>query len=423
MNILILGGNEGSHMIAKLLLDCPRVDKVYHHGAYLKATPTSRYIPLNFDYEKSVAEQKDQLLSFIDIPGIDLIILNAIQYIIWPRLQEKIKNKNIPLLGPSKDIGMLEWSKVLGKELLTKLNIPTPKYKVYSLNELLDNFLKIERPFVFKFDKDDRLGLQTVIVTDENYLTEYDTLKEQGAGRLSAVQNETVGPIVNPTFVVEEFLDVTREYSYHVISNSVSWQYLGSARDYKRRYENDQGFNTVGIGAYANVEINPIVHTYTEKILNYLKENDKEWIGFVYLGIMEDKNGIPHVLEINARLGNPELQVILPLIKNDIKNLFYTTATNQTIEPIEFKNKSAVAVRIINKDYHLAEDPKNVISPDFDNPDDSIMVNYPIWRRVFNASIVAVDDSIDKASDRIYTYLEGKEMYNYTYRKDVGYLK
>jgi phosphoribosylamine--glycine ligase len=167
-------------------------------------------------------------------------------------------------------------------------------------------------------------------------------------------------------------------------------------------------------------DINPVVHTYAEKIYNHLKLNGQEWTGFMYLGVMEDKNGVPYVLEINTRLGNPELQVILPLIKNNLKDIFYSAATNKTIEPIQFKNKSAVAVRIINKSYHLA----STNSTDPDLPEEAgLYINYPVSRHTFNASIVAVDDTVVGASDKIYKYLEGKDMHDFTYRTDIGYLK
>lgn len=422
MNITIIGGNDGSHVLAQLLLEDHSVNKIYHHGANWPADATERYVPLYIDEVNNSSSAKDQVINFLNIPDVDLIIPNALQYIIWPKFYDKIKSRNIPILAPSPEIGMLEWSKILGKALLTELKIPTPDYKIYNRHDLLENFFNIERPFVFKYDRDDRCGLQTVIVTDENCQEEYTQLKENGNKRLFETQNSTLGPLNETNFVVEKFLKSSREYSYHVICNSVNWQYLGSSRDYKNRFDGDIGFNTVGIGAYAPLDVNPIVHTYVDKILSHLKAKGKEWIGFMYLGIMEDVNGVPYVLEINTRLGNPELQVLLPLIENNLKDLFYSAATNNIIEPVRFKNKSAVAVRLIHKSYHQVKPYEGLINPTFDDAPE-IYIGIPASRQLFNASVVAVDDTVELASNRVYKYLEGIEMHDFTYRKDIGYLK
>jgi phosphoribosylamine--glycine ligase len=421
MNILLVGGNDGTHLIANMLLEDPTVTKVYHKGAFWKIQPSERYIPIPFE-DESVIDQKTHLLDMFNIPDIDLVIPTALPYIIWPEFYNKIKSAGLPTLSPTPEIGMLEWQKSLGKQLLKELDIPTPDYYVYNYDTLIAEFFNIKRPFVFKFEKDDRIGLQTVIVTDDNCQEEYNVLKEKGRARMFSIQTQTLGPLKDPTFVIETFLEGSREYSYHVICNGVNWQYFGSARDYKKRYEGDVGYNTVGLGCYSINDINPIVHTYAEKIYNHLKANGKEWMGFMYLGIMEDKDGVPHVLEINTRLGNPELQVILPLLENNLKDLFYSTATNQHIEPIRFKDKAAVALRIINKDYHLMSDDSGMTDPDLP-PEQGLYINFTLNRQQFNSSIVAVEGTVKEASDKIYTYLEGKEMHDFTYRKDIGYLK
>jgi phosphoribosylamine--glycine ligase len=421
MNIFIIGGDDGSCMLSALLLEDPTVNKIYHYGTHKDAIATDRYIPLNLTPWIDFENERSQILNFIDTLDIDLIIPIVLLYMLWDDLQIKIKTKNIPCLGPSKEIAMLEWSKILGKGLLTQLGIPTPEYSVYNLENLIKEFPNIKRPFVFKYDKDDRVGLQTVIVTDNTYQEEYELLKTTGHTRVGFCKT-VLGPYFKPNFIVESFVEGVREYSYHVICNGVNWQYIGSARDYKKRFDDDVGFNTVGLGAYANVEINPIVHTYVDKILNHLKENGKEWIGIMYLGIMEDANGTPHVLEINTRLGNPELQVILPLINNNLKTLFYDTASNKQINAVSFNNQSAVTLRIIHKSYpYLPTDVKS-INPIFPKSSE-VCINYPIDRLLFNASIVGLANSVNEASDKIYNYLKDIDLNDFTYRKDIGYLK
>lgn len=421
MNILIIGGNCGSVLLANLLLEDKTVNKVYHHGAHTTVA-TDRYIPLHVSPGLGVEKERAEVLGFLDILDIDLVIPTAVLYMLWDDLQIKIKSKNIPCLGPSKEIAMLEWSKILSKSLLKKLEIPTPDYTVYNLENLIKEFPNIKRPFVFKYDKDDRIGLQTVIVTDDNYQEEYELLKTSGNTRVGKWGEILGGPYFNPNFVVESFVEGVREYSYHVICNGVNWQYLGSARDYKKRFDGDVGFNTAGVGAYSGVEINPIVHTYVDKILNQLKENGQEWIGIMYLGILEDKNGIPHVLEINTRFGNPEMQVLLPTIETNLKDLFYAAATNQKINTVNFKDKSAVVVRVIHREYQHRDLTIEYTDPIFTASED-VCVIFPAYRTIFNASIVALGDSVDEASDKVYNYLKGIDTKDFTYRTDIGYLK
>jgi phosphoribosylamine--glycine ligase len=421
MNIFIIGSNDGSCMLANLLLEDPNVSKIYHYGAYADAIVTDRYIPLNLSTYVDVNQERAIILNFLDTLDIDLIIPIALVYMLWDDLQIKIKSKNIPCLGPNTEIAMLEWSKIASKSLLKQLGIPTPNYSVYNLENLIKDFLNIKRPFVFKYDKDDRIGLQTVIVTDDNYQEEYEILKTTGNTRVGFFKT-ALGPYFKPNFIVESFIEGIREYSYHAICNNINWQYIGSARDYKRRFDGDVGFNTVGLGAYANVEINPIVHTYVDKILNHLKENGKEWIGIMYLGIMEDADGTPHVLEINTRFGNPELQVILPLINNNLKNLFYATASNQTIDTISFKDQSAVTLRLVHRSYPNSFTDVKSTTPIFPKSP-NVLINYSMDRVLFNASIVALADSVSEASDKVYNYLKDIELSDYTYRRDIGYLK
>lgn len=421
MNILIIGGNCGSSLLATLLLEDETV-KIYHYGAHINATATDRYIPLNTTPNLGVNEERAELLGFLDTLEIDLVIPTAVIYMLWKDLQDKVKSKKIPFLGTTREIAMLEWSKISGKKLLKKLGIPTPDHKIYNLETLIKEFPNIKRPFVFKYDKDDRIGLQTVIVTDDNYQEEYELLKTSGNTRFGNWGDILGGLYFDANFVVESFVEGVREYSYHAICNGVNWQYLGSARDYKKRFDGDVGFNTVGIGAYSGVETNPVVHTYVNTILNHLKETGQEWVGIMYLGILEDKNGIPHVLEINTRFGNPEMQVLLPTIETNLKDLFYTVATNQKINTIDFKNKSAVVVRVIHQEYQHRDLTLEFTNPIFTASKD-VHVIFPMYRNLFNASIIALADSVNEASDKIYNYLKGIDTKDFTYRTDIGYLK
>jgi phosphoribosylamine--glycine ligase len=415
MNILIIGSSDGAYTLSQLLLNDPAVTAVYHCSGSEK-NKVDRYFPIQVNEDDSKESQKNTLLSLVDIPNLDLIIVTALLYMLFKELNKKIKEKNIPCFAPNLEFAELEWSKIKSKALLKNLGIPTPDYNIYSADEFKEKFLSISRPFVFKYEKEDRAGQQTVIVTDSNYIEEYNYLIKEGHNRFHI---DLYGPFKDQKFIVEEFIEGSREYSYHAISNSVNWRYLGTARDYKKMYNNDTGFNTTGIGAYAPVDINPLVHTYADKILKHCQN----YTGILYLGIIEDKDGIPYVLEINTRPGNPELQVIFPLVQNNLANLFYLAATQQLIPAVTFKNLAASCVRIVTRDYKPSKSPLIPINIEKANQENIHISELPNEGNRINCTLWTTADSVNAASDKIYKIIDNIEMHEFTYRTDIGYLK
>ena len=107
------------------------------------------------------------------------------------------------------------------------------------------------------------------------------------------------------------------------------------SKDYKRKYNGDSGPNTFGMGSISPVPFSPVVQTYAEKIVNYLNSQGMPYVGFLYLGILEC-NGIPYLLEVNTRPGDPEIQSILPTIDSNLSTAFYNAATGNPLTPMEF---------------------------------------------------------------------------------------
>jgi phosphoribosylamine--glycine ligase len=181
------------------------------------------------------------------------------------------------------------------------------------------------------------------------------------------------------------------------------------------------------MGSYSTVsEFDPAIHLYAERLYAFLKKKGINYIGFLYLGILIDKNGVPLVLEINTRPGEPEIQTILSIIDNDIANLFYATATNQPLEKILFNKKSAVSVRIVNKEIDNGNKNKSKKTDVFQFPAMStsdIKINLSQYQGGIHSVLTTSADSINDASDKIYKYIESIDIKNYTYRSDIGYFK
>jgi len=423
MKIAIFSSGGASQLLVRLLSTDPTVEKIYHWGN-VSIGISDRVEPLFAPPGYTGDEEKTFLLKTLETIEVDLIITTVLHYQLWKKFQEIIKKRGIPCIAPNGDVAMLEWSKMTSKTILTTLGIPTPKY--YSLRrvDLVKQFYKIPRPFVLKFERDYRFGLQTIIITDDNVEKEFENLIQNGFTRISQLEGTD---FLDQHFVVEEFISGTREYSYHAICNATGWKYIGSARDYKKRYEGDVGFNTAGMGAYSPVnDVDPIIGTYVDKIFNYLKSKNIEYTGFMYLGIMIDQNGTPLVLEINTRPGDPEIQTILPLVKNNLPSLLYDIASNSNLPEIEFSNNVAVAVRIVNKKYETVVTSKNtnlLTVPDLWPETDDILINYNKDQTVLYCVVMTVDSTIENAGNRIYKFLENKSMGDYTYRTDIGTLK
>jgi phosphoribosylamine--glycine ligase len=420
MNILVVGNNPATHYTAQLLIGNKNVNKVYHCIANEYLKESDKYVPIVVH-----KMSQSQLLSAIDIPGIDLIIPTQLSLQLWPAYQEKLKQSGIPYLTPSAKLSNLEFSKIIGKKLLIDAGVPTADYRVYTKEELFKNFLTIPRPFVLKYDGDTRYGRQTIIVTDRNYQEEYEALLEFGGTRTLHLH----GPFVDQKFIVEEFVEGLREYSYHALVNEVSWTYIGSARDYKKYLNGDAGNNTGGMGSYSTNNIDAIVHSYVDRIIKEIKKEGDCYIGFLYLGILVKKDGTPIVLEINTRPGDPEIQTIFPVIKDDVLNLLYNTATNQHLSTVEFTDKSAVSVKLVNKNFYDLPNIKHKFTdaikvPRLSHCPDNITISYEAGEYLScYATLTSVADSVESASDTIYNYLKSADIGEYTYRTDIGYLK
>ena len=374
MNILVVGHTCSSEFIFKILSGKNKV-----------------YLDNTFNMESLIDKKIDMCITTNINAQSDIEI-------------QSLHKTNIPILLPSIEMSVLEKSKVYTKLLFTKLNIPTQKYLICDLNT---DFSKIPKPFVIKTDEF-LWGLQTTVVTDSNFENIQKFIQSQ------IVKNKQI--------LVEEFVKIKREYSFHALCNEKSWTYIGSARDYKKRYDNDIGFNTIGMGSYSiidDVDVNRI-----GKYIDILLAHLKNYIGFLYLGVIITEDDELLISEINTRPGDPEIQSILPTIDNDLVDLLYKTVTNENLPKVDFNNKNAVTIRLVQKNYSFSE--KNIKPAIFNNiPQD---INICHMSKCFPnniityATLTAVKNTRKEASDYLYDYLKTVDMGDYVVRNDIGYL-
>lgn len=262
------------------------------------------------------------LIEFCRTAEIDLVIVGPEQPLV-EGAADALKKNQIPVFGPSQNAARLEGSKAFMKEFLYKYGIPTANFKVFSdAQAAMDYVRKENRPFVIKTDG---LAAGKGAIVNKNV---EDTI---AAIRRVMVNKEfgAAGDMV----IVEEILEGI-EVSVFIVTDGKDFKYMASAQDHKRIFDNDEGSNTGGMGAYAPVPFvsdglkNIIIENIVKPTLHGMQTEGSPYTGILYLGLMITKSG-PSVIEYNIRLGDPEAQAVLPLIKTDFLDIVLAVLDNK----------------------------------------------------------------------------------------------
>jgi len=424
MNIAIISSTSPYHHLAQLFLKESTVDNVYHYGAHPSLIETDRYHPIPIEIpvltpNNSVEEEVKLILEHIRDKNINFVMTSSVLVPSSNLLHEELKKLNIPYFFVNPQMTALEKNKSLAKKMLNSLQIPTAVGETVDGKYLFENFKSIPRPFVIKLNFIYQYGKQTVIVTDNNYEEVYLDLFSVRLDSNARITNINF----NSNLIIEQFVKIKREYSYHALFNKFGWQYLGSARDYKKVEDGDQGFNSISMGAYNVHDIDPIVHEYTDKIFNFLKNRNYEYKGFIFLGIAVDENDVPMILEINTRSGDPEMLAILGSVENNLSELFLAASSDIHMPTITHNDNKTVTIRLINGVYDWTK-PASFL-PKIENCPEEIMFGlegtdpFYLKHSVFTTS----DSTHDLAAKKIYNYLDKQFVGQYRYRRDIGILK
>jgi phosphoribosylamine-glycine ligase len=424
MNIAIISSTSSYHHLAQLFLKESLVNNVYHYGAHPSLVETDRYHPVPIAIpimpaNNSVEEEVKSILDHIKDKSINFVMTSSVHIPSSKLMHDELKKLNIPYFFVNAEMTALEKNKSLTKKMLTNLQIPTAIGETVDGKYLFENFKKIPRPFVVKLNFIYQYGKQTVIVTDENYEEVYLDLFSARLDSNARITNINF----NSNLIIEQFVKIKKEYSYHALFNETGWKYLGSARDYKKINDGDQGFNSVSMGSYNTHDIDPVVHDYAAKIFNFLKSRNYTYNGFIFLGIAVDENDVPMILEINTRSGDPELQAILGSVENNLSELFLAASNGTPIPEITHNDNKVVTIRLINNVYDWTK-PASFL-PKLESCPEEIVFGlegtdpFYLKHSVFTAS----DSSHELAAKKIYNYLDKQFVGQYRYRRDIGILK
>lgn len=335
MNVLIIGSGGREYSIGLSLKNDKKVKKLFFAPGNGATSNLGENIPIN-DFEK--------LAEFASKNSIDLTIVGPEAPLV-DGIVDVFKAKNLKIFGPSKKAARLEGSKVFMKNFLSKYNIPTAKFLESSNYEKLAAFIDtLKEPIVVKAD-----GLcagKGVIIAP--------TKKEAKEATASMLSGESFGD-AGLRVIVEEYLD-GYELSVFAICDEEDYVLLPAAQDHKRLKDNDEGPNTGGMGAYAPTPLaNETIYAQVEELvvkptLKGMKEEDSPFSGVLFIGLMI-VGGEIYVLEYNVRFGDPECEVLLPLLKSSSYDLF-EKAANKDIKSLHVKLSDEFAVGVVMASEH-----------------------------------------------------------------------
>ena len=344
MNILILGSGGREHTFAWKLAQSNKLSKLFVAPGNAGTEKIATNIPIgvnDFDAIKKLVLKENIELVFVGpedplVNGIHDFFLND---------QEL---KTIAVIGPEKLAATLEGSKEFAKEFMMRHHIPTAQYKSFTSETVEDGFKFLEElnpPFVLKADGL-AAGKGVVILND---------LNEAKIELKSMLVDKKFGS-ASATVVIEEFLDGI-ELSVFVLTDGDSYKVLPTAKDYKRIGEGDTGLNTGGMGAISPVPfadkafMDKIEQRIVKPTVEGLKKDNMPYKGFIFIGLIKVGED-PKVIEYNVRMGDPETEVVLPRIQNDMVELLKAVAT-QTLSNIDLKldDRTATTVMTVSGGY------------------------------------------------------------------------
>ena len=339
MKLLVVGSGGREHALVTKLWENPKVKEIFvapgNGGMAAKCTPVNIKAT---DVEGMVNFAKEQKIDFAVVAPDDPLVLGMV---------DEMEKAGIPAFGPDKKAAILEGSKVFSKDLMKKYNIPTAKYETFDNEEKAVAYIKAENtyPTVIKADG---LALGKGVIIAQN--------ETEAINAVHSIMGDKIFGASGNNIVIEEFLEGP-EVSVLAFTDSKTIVPMVSAKDHKRALDNDMGLNTGGMGTIAP---NPF---YTEDVakecmekiflptIDAMNKEGRPFKGCLFFGLMVTKNGTK-VIEYNCRFGDPETQVVLPLLKSDLLDIFMAVRNEKLSDvKVEFSKESAACVVMASGGY------------------------------------------------------------------------
>ncbi len=338
MRILVIGGGAREHALVWKISKSPLAEKIF-------VAPGNAGIEQLAECVNIQADSIDELLEFAKNQKIDLTVVGP-ELPLVKGIVDLFEENGLKIFGPSKSAAQLEGSKAFSKEIMSAAGVPTAAFQIFdNVNEAKRFIIDREPPFVIKAD-----GLASgkgVLIANSC---------EEGVQVVNQmIQNRLFGDS-GKRVVIEEFFKGD-ELSILLFTDGDKIIPLASSQDHKRAYDDDQGPNTGGMGAYSpcpivsDQELNDIIDKTARPVLQELKKREITYRGLLYVGIMMTDAG-PQVLEFNVRFGDPEAEAVLLRLKTDIVPIMYEIANGKLkTQNLEWDPRACVAVVIASGGY------------------------------------------------------------------------
>tara|TARA_B100001029_G_C15062353_1_gene459662 strand:+ start:2207 stop:3472 length:1266 start_codon:yes stop_codon:yes gene_type:complete len=416
MIIAILGSGGREHAICKSISLSKKVNKIF----CVPGNGGTEEIAENIDIKLS---DFSKLINFFKKNKVDLVIIGPEKPLV-DGIVDKLEENNIKVFGPRKIPSRLEGSKIFTKELCKKYDIPTAKFGIFKNKNDAINFLNTTTfPTVIKVDG---LASGKGVFISNNLNEAKQAIDEILSGKFGNIKK----------ILIEEFLE-GEEMSFFVICDGKTFKVFQTAQDHKRVGEGDEGKNTGGMGAYSpsgliNESLNKkISNKIISPTLKAIKDMGEKYIGFLYAGLMISNNE-PYLIEYNVRMGDPECQTILPLLKTDLLKILFACCDSKLQNlNIEWTNEKSLCIVLCSRGYPDKFD-KNIKIEKINNlqlkKNDYIFhagtkkINNEIFSdggRVLN--FVSISSSYKNSRNRALKLINHLNWDNGSFRRDIGF--
>ncbi len=358
MNVLIVGSGGREHAIATSVAKSKQVDQIYCAPGNAGIAGVAECVDIG-------AMEFDRLADFAEEKAVDLTIIGMDDPLVGG-VVDVFEKRGLRVFGPRKNAAIIEGSKAFSKDLMKKYNIPTAAYENFDSPEAALAYLETAKlPIVLKADGL-ALGKGVLIC---------HTLEEAKAGVKTLMLDKQFGDAGNQ-IVIEEFM-TGPEVSVLCYCDGTHIKPMTSAQDHKRAKDNDEGLNTGGMGTFSPSPFyNADVQKFCEEkvyqpTMDAMKAEGRDFTGILFVGLMLTPDG-PKVLEYNARFGDPEAQVVLPRMKNDIIDVMNACIDGKLDEvDLQFEDNAAVCVVLASDGYPEKYEKGKVITgfENFDQKD------------------------------------------------------
>lgn len=407
MNVLIIGSGGRCHTIAWKIRQSSLLDKLYVAPGNAGMEDIAECVNIS-------VTDNDALVDFALKNNIGLTIVGP-EAALMNGIVDKFNEAGLKIFGPNKSAAIIEGSKEFAKDLMKKYDIPTATYEVFdNYDDAIKYLDKVGAPIVVKYDG---LAAGKGVVVAKTY----DEAKE---ALVDMLKDHKYG---HDRVVMEEYLEGP-EFSLMAFVNNDKVYPLDIAQDHKRAYDNDLGPNTGGMGAYSPVPFIPnemvqfAITNIMEKTAKALVSENRPFVGVLYGGLMLTKNGVK-VIEFNARFGDPETEVVLPRLKNDLLEVILSVIMGKNIN-LEFIDDCCLGVVMASKGYPDSYEKGYEIKGINENAfhmgtkkiDDKLLTNG--GRVLF---VIGKGKTMKDAQKDAYNNVSNISCENLFYRKDIGY--